>query len=557
MQGESKQYQLEEIINDYLQARVSRRGFLVRAGALGLSALTAGSILAACGGESSSGGASPVATSSPVTGGTFREGYDRDFSPLDPVYSNWDDPGMNAVYEAVAIRDPQGTLVPMLCESFESTASGWTFQLRDGLKFHSGAAVTPAAVVAAYNAFRDPKVGQNAVFWTPIKSVKADGQTMTCATDGPFQAFQETVCVETSYIPNLATRKKAGEDYGSKVVDGTGPFTLETFTPGQRVVVKRWEEYPGSVVPYFANKGKAYLDGIEWVPILEASQRAAELETGNVDAVKNPPPQDVERLKSNADVVVQEYQELSNFFLWLNLGRKELGFDDLRVRQGISHAINRQAIVDSVFFGHGVATYGPLPSEQKWYNPQVESFNQFDTAKAESLLDEAGWSKGSDGIRTKDGNRLSFKCINITDTIENQVMQALSQMLQKVGVEMTASSLSAAAYWPKITNTCTAFALKGLWSSMIDLTQYFIGYLQSPSEALDMANAAYEKWLTAATVPELETAADNYQMVVAEQLQLIPIYTPNGIWAHHKRVVGWSPNTANLYPFYNDVWLSQ
>ncbi len=501
--------------------------------------------------------ASPAATTEPVSGGTFREGYDRDFSPLDPVYSNWDDPGMNAVYEAVAIRDPQGTLVPMLCDSFESTATGWTFQLRDGLKFHSGAALTAAAVVDAYNAFRDPQVGQNAVFWTPIKSVKADGQTMTCATDGPYQAFQETVCVETSYILNLKARAEAGEDYGSKVVDGSGPFMLETFTPGQRVVVKRWEEYPGSVTPFFANKGKAYLDGIEWVPILEASQRAAELETGNVDAVKNPPAQDIEGLKSNPDLVVQEFQELSNFFLWLNLGRKELGFDDLRVRQAISHAIDRQAIVDSLFFGHGVATYGPLPSEQKWYNPQVESFNQFDTAKAEALLDEAGWTKGSDGIRAKGGNRLSFKCMNIADTIENQVMQALSQMLQKVGVEMTVSSLSAAAYWPKISNEATAFALKGLWSSMIDLTQYFIGYLQSPSEALDMANAAYNKWLTAATVEELETAADDYQVVVAEQLQLIPIYTPNGIWAHHKQVVGWSPNTANLYPFYNDVWLSE
>ena len=498
MQGDPKQHPLEEIIDDYLHARVSRRGFLKRAGALGIGALTAGSILAACGGESTD-GASPVATTEPVSGGTFREGYDRDFSPLDPVYSNWDDPGMNAVYEAVAIRDPQGTLVPMLCDSFESTATGWTFQLRDGLKFHSGAALTAAAVVDAYNAFRDPQVGQNAVFWTPIKSVKADGQTMTCATDGPYQAFQETVCVETSYILNLKARAEAGEDYGSKVVDGSGPFTLETFTPGQRVVVKRWEEYPGSVTPFFANKGKAYLDGIEWVPILEASQRAAELETGNVDAVKNPPAQDIEGLKSNPDLVVQEFQELSNFFLWLNLGRKDSGSMTCEsVRPSRTPSTGRRSSTRC----SSATAWRPTVRcrlSRSGTTRRSSAFNQFDTAKAEALLDEAGWTKGSDGIRAKGGNRLSFKCMNITDTIENQVMQALSQMLQKVGVEMTVSSLSAAAYWPKISNEATAFALKGLWSSMIDLTQYFIGYLQSPSEALDMANAAYDKWLTAAT----------------------------------------------------------
>ena len=342
---------------------------MTRAALLGVGAVTAGQILAACGDDDDAAEA-PATTAAPDTatteapattaapeptgpkvGGTFREGYDRDLTGPDTVSSAWADPTFNAFHEAVAIRDPEGVLVPMMCSEFVSSDTGWEFTLREGLKFHHGDDVTPEMIVENFNLFRDPATGVNAVFWAPITDVTSEGNIIRCHTDGPFAAFQETVSTEYSYILNTATRDEHGDEYGAAIVDGTGPFRMTAFDTRQGAVGTRCDDYPGSVVPFFANKGTAYLDTVELIPIPESAQRRNEIETGNVDAIKNPPPQDVEALSNNEDLVVQEFQELSNFFLSLNIGATQHGFDDLRVRQAISLAIDTEFMEDVQYDG--------------------------------------------------------------------------------------------------------------------------------------------------------------------------------------------------------------
>jgi peptide/nickel transport system substrate-binding protein len=544
---------ITEIVEQHASKRLSRRDVLRQAGLLGIGAAAVGPLLAACGTGSStstSGGAGK-----PKRGGTFREGYDRDFTPPNPVANNWADPDYNALFEALVMRNPEGVIVPMLADKFSSSPTGWTFHLRQGLKFQSGAPLTTDVVVEDFNIFRNPKIAQNPPFWTPITNVVGQGENVVCQTKRPFQAFQETVVTEYSYIMNPATWKKQGTKYGTQPTDGTGPFVLSSYVPGQHVIAKRWEEYPGSIVPFFANKGKAYLDKIEWVPITQASQRAPQIQTGLVDAIKNPPPQDVATLKSDPNLVVQEFQELSNFFLSVNMGDGSLGFDDVRVRQAISHAIDRESIVKSIFLGHAAATYGPLMTKWKWYNPAVEQYGQYDTGKAGSLLDQAGWKMGSGGVRVKNGKPLSFTTYNLSDDTQNQVLQAVTQMLAKVGVQMNVTSLPAASFFPKLTNKVTSYAFKWLWSSPIDVVALFVAFYQPKLTALKPVYDAFTAWQTAGTTEQLRKAALDYQLVFAQQLPLIPIYTQNTIWVHTKNVVGWQPNQANLYPFYNDVWL--
>ena len=552
---------ISEVIDQYAAKRLSRRDVLKRAGLLGIAASAVGPLLAACSSSNSSGTGSSTASGSqaavgtPKTGGTFREGYDRDFTPPNPVANSWADPDFNALFEALVMRNPEGQIVPMLADSFTSGPTGWTFHLRSGLKYQLGAPLTPASVVEDFNIFRNPKIAQNPPFWTPIYDVTNDGQTIICKTKGPFQAFQETVVTEYSYIMNPVTWKAQGAKYGTEPTDGTGPFTLTSYVPGQHVIASRWDDYPGSIVPFFTNKGKAYLNQVEWIPITQASQRAPQIQTNLVDAVKNPPPQDVATLKAAQNLVVQEFQELSNFFLSVNMGDETLGFDDLRVRQAISHAIDRQAIVSSIFLGHAAATYGPVMTRWKWYNPAVEQYNQYDTAKAGSLLDEAGWTMGANGVREKNGTPMAFTTYNLTDDTQNQVLQAVSQMLAKVGIQMTVQSLASAAFYPKLTNKTTSYAFKWLWSSPINVVALFVQFYQPELAALKPVYDAFTTWQTAGNTAQLQSAAMAYQTTFAQLIPLIPIYTQNTIWVHNQNVVGWQPNQANLYPFYNDVWL--
>lgn len=547
---------LEELIQQYASKRMTRRDALKRAGLLGLGATALGPLLAACGSSASpSSSGTSGATGAPKSGGTFKEGYDRDFTPPNPVANNWADPDYNALFEALVMRNPEGAIVPMLADQFSSGPTGWTFHLRQGLKFQSGAPLTPAAVVEDFNLFRSPKTGQNSPFWTPIYDVAAEGDNVVCKTHHPFQAFQETVVTEYSYIMNPKTWKAEGAKYGTEATDGTGPFLMSSYVPGQHVIAKRWNDYPGSIVPFFTNKGKAYLEQIEWIPITDATQRAPQIQTGLVDAVKNPPPQDVNTLKADQNLVVLEFQELSNFFLSVNLGDTSLGFDDVRVRQAISHAIDRQAIVQAIFLGHAAATYGPVMTRWKWYNPAVEQYNKFDLELAGSLLDDAGWKMGSSGVRTKGGKPLAFTTYNLTDTTQNQVMDAIAQMLAKVGVQMTVDSLASAAFYPKLTVNTTSYAFKWLWSSPIDVVALFVAFYQPKTASLKPVYDAFNAWQTAGDTAQLKQAALNYQEVFAKLIPLIPIYTQNSIWVHTKNVVGWQPNQANLYPFYNDVWL--
>jgi peptide/nickel transport system substrate-binding protein len=555
---------LQANLNEYAQGKMSRRGFLIRAAAVGVGAAAAGQLLAACStadtGTAASGSAAATGSASaaaglPVVGGIFREGYDRAPTPPDPVRNAWADPTFNAFFEALLVRDPAGNPVPMLASAYTDEPNKWTFTLRDGLNFHSGTPLTPEIVVENFELFRNAETGQNAIFWNPITGVSSSGQVITCATDHPYAAFQETITTEYCYLINPAARKTAGDKWGSTVIDGTGPFVLESFSPTE-VKGLRWKDYPGANSPIFENKGTAYLDGITWVSIVEGSQRAPEIETGNVDAIKNPPPQDVDRLKGNPDLVVQEFQEISNFFLSVNVGNKKLGFDDVRVRQAISHAIDREGIVQSIYLGHAAATYGPCMPGWSMYDPAVEQFNQYDPEGAKKLLDEAGWTVGSDGVREKGGTKLAFTTYQLSDATEVQVMQAVVEQLKQVGIDMTMEALDGSAFFPKLGPTNDSYAFKWLWSSPIDVIAIFGSAFQPPSPPVDEVKAAYEKWQTAGDSETLKAAAGDMQMTVAQNLVIIPIVTPNTIWVNRTNVMGWRPNQANLYPFYNDVWLA-
>jgi peptide/nickel transport system substrate-binding protein len=483
---------IERLLGEYMERRISRRDFFKRAGALGLSMSAAGTLLAACGGKGASGSSVEAETGTAVRGGILREGYDRDVSRQDPVNQAWwDASGYPVQHETVLCRDPDNNFVPMLAEKWETSPDGltWTLTIRDGLTFHSGAPCDAAAVAACFDEFRDPEKGINAGFWAPVKNVEASGNVVTVTMSHP---------------------------------------------------------YPGTATPFIQNQGPAHLDGITWIVLTEPATRAQELEQGNLDALHGPASQDVDRLKGNGDLAVIEFPEMSLYQLGLNFKETDLGFDNVEVRQGISHAIDRQAIVDTVFFGLGSPTYTIVNEAWPYYDSGVEQFNQFDPDKAKQLLG---------------GRSISFECIIEADKTEQLVAQAVQQMLKDVGVDMKLTSYGS-DYFEKLLGGPQAYMIKQLWSNLLDASLLFsdsrffapaccnASYTKIPE-----LDAAFQKWQTAGSEDELRTAASEVQMVAAEQLPFVPIVTPSNVWVHHKRVHGWAPLSSTLYPYYNDVWL--
>lgn len=553
---------LDTLVDEYAARRIDRREFFRRAGALGLSAAAASALIARVGEARA---AEAGSSQRPRPGGVLREGYDRDVNRPDPVNTPWWDPSLYPVlHETLLATDSKNRFVPLLAEGWRVTDGGrvWTFRLRKGLRFQSGRPCDAAAVVEAMNMFRNPRLGVNAGFWAPVKSVRAVGKYEVRVTmSHPYADFPFILNNGYSAIFNKRARDKLGDKYGVAGTDGTGPFRLREFVPGSHVLVERWDGYAGNRLPFLKNKGKPYLDGIRWVVLPEPATRAKEIEAGNLDTLRGPAPQDVDRLKRNKNLVVIEHQEPSLYILGLNFKRTELGFDDVRVRQAVSHAIDREGIAKTVFFGKAVPAHTLVPSAWPFYEPSVKRLVTYDPRKAAALLEAAGWTMGAGGVRRKGGKKLSFKIIVEADKTEQLVAQAVQEMLRKVGVDMRFTAYGA-DFFAKFTAGPTGYMFKNLWTNMFDASLLFASSKYAVPACCNASFArvpdldrAFDEWQRAATVAQLRRAAKRAQLIFSRELPFIPIITPLVAWVHSRKVHGWSPLESNLYPFYNDVWL--
>jgi ABC-type transport system substrate-binding protein len=259
--------------------------------------------------------------------------------------------------------------------------------------------------------------------------------------------------------------------------------------------------------------------------------------------------------------VTTEFPALANFWISLDCGRSELGFDDVRVRQAISHAIDRKALAESLYFGHAVGTYGPIAPNVRWYDKGVEQFNQFDLDKAGSLLDAAGWKMGSGGVREKNGQKLSWEHLADSGqpTTSPIIDQAVVAMLAKAGIDMRLKAVDDATFNSQVyagTKHPASWSYEWLWSSPIDLLVYFhVVPSDEYNGAIPAVKQACAAWQSAGSIDEMATAASQLQLSWAQYLPKIPILTTYNTWIAQSSVIGYNPIESMLYPLYNDVWI--
>jgi len=291
------------------------------------------------------------------------------------------------IYDTLVTFEPGTTKIkPALATDWKISDDGlvYTFYLRKGVKFHDGTPFNADAVVASIGR----QVGQNATADMPYASFtfgdvdkveKVDDYTVKITLKEPNAPFLLNLAMgPAAPIVSPTALKKYGADFGHHPV-GTGPFIFEKWDPDQQIVLKANPNYWG---------GKPKVDEVIFKVTKDNTVRAQELLAGSVDIIDGIDPADVDSLKNSPDINFLSGPGMNINYLAFRVDRPP--FDNPKVRQAVSMAIDRQAIVDSLYKGIAVVANGPLPPGMLGYDPNLKPY-EYNPAEAKKLLAEAGY----------------------------------------------------------------------------------------------------------------------------------------------------------------------
>lgn len=309
-------------------------------------------------------------------------------------------PITDQIFNGLVGLDEALSPVPELAErwSIEDGGRTYRFALRQGVRWHDGAPFTSADVKFTFEAalLRYHSRTRSALEGLVERIDTPDAHTVIFRLRRPYAPLlQRLDVVEASIIPR---HQYEGHDLLSgpptRNPVGTGPFRFASYTPADRVVLER--------NPHYFRAGLPNVDRLVFRVLPTAATAVASLERGDVDFVLNVPGADIARLRSRGDVAVLPSAggsggSLCQEVLIPNLNRPPLG--DVRIRRAIAHAIDRDFIVERVYFGQGRPATGPITHLMAWaYTADVRQY-PYDPAEANRILDAAGMRRGEDGVR--------------------------------------------------------------------------------------------------------------------------------------------------------------
>ncbi|MBW0105639.1 ABC transporter substrate-binding protein [Pseudonocardia sp. KRD291] len=409
-----------------------RRGWTVAA-----LATTAALTLSACG---SGGGADPAADAGPPRpGGTLTFAVSSDQGCADPqqVTSNDSVYSVRQLVDSLTDQDPAtGAITPWLATSFEpnADATAYDFTLRPGVTFSDGTKLDANAVKANFD--RVPALGARASLPKGYLS-GYQGTTVTSPTTftvrfgKPNAQFLQATSTHSLGILSPASAAKTDDQRCAGVI-GSGPFVLESYVKDQATVLTKRTGYNwGSSL--FTHPGEAYLDRAEFRVVPESGVRTGSLQAGEIDAVASIGPQDEAPLSGAGIALPARANPGLPFGITFNQATP-LGSDPA-VREAVSLGINRPEVVGAVFTSQTKPATSVLASSTPSFADNAALLG-FDAARAGTVLDAAGWTAGPDGIRVKNGQKLTLPITfaNNLSTVK-PALELIQQQLRAVGID--------------------------------------------------------------------------------------------------------------------------
>jgi peptide/nickel transport system substrate-binding protein len=462
------------------------------------------------------------------------------------------------VNDTLVVINERLEYVPSLATELPTVENGgisrdglrYTFKLRKGVKWHDGKPFTAADVAFTYQTVMNPAVDvRGRAGWNKVSAVETPDEGTVVfrfsTVDAPFLDRVATLGMLPRHILG-----EAGVDIKThrwfRAPVGLGPFAFKEWVPGSHIVLVK--------NPNYWKPGRPYLDRIIYKVVPDANALLNQLETGDVDTRVRLPNEQVDVVKKLPTLALVSVPTVTPWVLWMNLTVPP--FSDKKVRQALAYGFDKERLTKTILGGHVTSAWQLLPPTSWAYHPKI-LHQGFDPARAQRLLDEAGWRPSADGVRAREGRRLSFELANIGGEQERvQVLSFIQQQWKQIGVEARIRTVDVGTMWGSMLPKRQfemAYSYTGRLPDPDMSTHYLSPELKPTTNFPGYSNAEVDRLLLAAAATvdreKRKAAYLKVQEIVADDVVHLFIYWLHANTVLNKRVQGYRPA-----PGYNEFW---
>jgi peptide/nickel transport system substrate-binding protein len=463
------EHDIRHLIGEVKAGRMSRRGFIQTMVSVGLTVPMAGQMLAYSGVAQ----ARTRPAYKPTKrggGGTVKLLMWQGPTLLNPHFAvgTKDQFGSRVFYEPLANWDADGNLVPILAAEIPSVANGGvakdgksvTWKLKKGVTWHDGKPFTADDCIFNVEYAQDPETATTTIAaYRDVKAVKIDSHTVRIEFKDPTPFWADPlVGTNGMIIPKHlfdAYRGSKSRDAPTNLKPvGTGPYRFVDFKPGDML--------RGEMNPNYHEANRPAFDAMEMKGGGDAVSAArAVLQTGEFDYAWNMQVEDevLKRLEQGGKgrVTIEpgggiEFLQFNSTDPWTEVDGERSSYKtkhptltDFAVRDAINYLVDRQSIQQHIYGRTGIATRNFVNNPVRFRSPNTKF--EFSIDKANKVLDTAGWKRGPDGIRARDGKKLKYVYQTSINAPRQKCQQVIKQACQKAGIDLELKSITASVFF--------------------------------------------------------------------------------------------------------------
>lgn len=457
------------------------------------------------------------------------------------------------IFNGLTKFDKDMNFIGDLAESWDILKDGHEiiFHLRKNVFWHDGVEFTADDVVFTYETLISPETASHlSSQFGPVKELRViDKHTISISYFKPYGSALESWTI--GIIPKHVFQNR---DVKSSFFDespvGTGPYKMKEWIHGQKIWLESYENY---------HRGKPRIKNIILRIIPDTTTQFLELRSGAIDMMELSPVQF--NYIQDSNFIKYRAGSFRYGFLGLNLIDKR--FNDKRVRQAISYAIDKDSIINSVLSGLGSRSTGPYPPEAWYYSPGAKYF-EYNPEKAIDLLKQAGWKMNKDGIFQKDANLLSFTIFTNYESKENiKSAQIIQDNLKAIGIDTKILTFEWQAFRHNIINRHQFEAIVLTRAYLWDPDIYDLWHSSKTGEGEwnflsyknSLVDELLEKGRTTVKMSERRFIYNKIHEILAEEQPCIFLYNADLIFVANKKIKGINPSPAGMLYGIENWWL--